>query len=68
MNVVGDEHQFLLTCPAFRGLRIKYLRPYYCRWPTLNKFDRLMTSTSKTKILNLSKYIFFASKLKQELT
>ena len=39
-----------------------------CDKPTLNKFDRLMTSTSKTEILNLSKYVFFASKLKQELT
>ena len=28
MNVVGDEYHFLLTCPAFRDLRIKYLKPY----------------------------------------
>ena len=49
MNVVGDEYHFLLTCPAFGDLFIKYLKPYYCRWPTLNKFDRLMTSTSKVR-------------------
>ena len=67
MNVVEDEYHFLLTCPIYRDLRIKYLKTCYCRWPTLNKFDRLMATTNKTEILNLSKYIFFASKLRLEL-
>ena len=67
MNVVQDEFHFLLTCTTYTNLRRKYFKPYYCRWPTLNMFDRLMTNTGKTEILNLSKYIFFASKLRNEI-
>ena len=67
MNVVEDEFHFLLTCETYTNLRRNYFKPYYCRWPTLNKFDRLMTNTSTTKILNLSKYISFESELRNEI-
>ena len=67
MNVIENEFHFLLACPLYNDLRRKYFKPYFCRWPTLHKFDRLMTSTKKTEILNISKYIFFAFKLRNEL-
>ena len=37
------------------------------RWPTLNKFDKIMSSTNKNEIISLSKYIYFANKLRNEL-
>ena len=67
MNVIENEFHFLLACPLYNDLRRKYFKPYFCRWPTLHKFERLMTSTKKTEILNISKYIFFAFKLRNEL-
>ena len=66
INSVENEYHFLLVCPLYRELRKKYLKSYYCRWPTLNKFDQLMSSKSKNELFNLSKYIYFATKLRDE--
>jgi hypothetical protein len=66
-NVIENEYHFLLVCPLYTSIRQKYLKPYYNSWPTLNKFDRLMSSCNKKEIINLSKYIYFASRLRQDL-
>ena len=59
------EYHFLLVCPLYRELRQKYMKSYYCRWPTLNKFDSLMSSDNKRTILSLAKYIYYASELRR---
>lgn len=64
MNSIENEYHFLLICPLYTDLRRNYLKQYYCHWPTLNKFDKLMTSNNKKEILNLSKFIYFATKLR----
>ena len=66
-DAIENEYHFLLACPQYLDIRIKYLRRCYWSWPTLNKFDTLMTSTNKNEILNLSKYIYYATKLRNEL-
>ena len=65
-NFVENEYHFLLVCPLYRELRKKYFKSHYCKWPTLNKFDQLMSSTSKNELRNLSKYIYFATRLRDE--
>lgn len=62
MNKIEDEYHFLLVCPNYRQLRMKYLKPYFCHWPSLYKFEILMSSTSKKSICNLAKLIYFATK------
>lgn len=37
LNVVESAYNFLLVCPLYIDLRRKYIKPYYCTWPTLNK-------------------------------
>ena len=64
MKVIENEYHFLLVCPHYRDLRIKCLQPYFCRWPSLNKFDQLLSSTSKTTILRLAKFIYLANKIR----
>ena len=64
MNQIEDEYHFLLVCPKYRELRTKYFKPYFCHWPTLNKFEALLSTTSKTATCNLSKYIYFANKIR----
>ena len=64
LNMVENEFHFLLVCPKYRDLRRKYLKRYYCQWPTLNKFDDLMSKTSKPVIMNLAKFLYFAMKLR----
>ena len=64
-HLVENEYHFLLACPFYRVLRQRFLKPYYGHWPTLNKFDDLMCKSNKNIILNLSKFIYFASKSRQ---
>ena len=52
-NVTESEFHFLLYCPKYRDIRKKYFKNI--SWLTLNKFDFLMSSTSKnTKIISLN--------------
>lgn len=64
MNKIEDEYHFLLVCPKYRELRSKYFKPYYCHWPTLQKFETILSATSKKVIQNLSKFIYFATKIR----
>ena len=47
-NMIENEFHFLLSCPAYSELRQKYMKRYYCTWPTIRKCTSLMTSNSKT--------------------
>ena len=42
----------------------KYFKKYYCHWPLLNKFDVLMTTKSTNVKKNISKFVYFAMKLR----
>ena len=64
-NFVESEYHFLLVCPFYRELRQRYMKLYYCHWPTLNKFEDLMCKHNKNTVLNLSKFIYFAFKSTQ---
>ena len=64
-NSVETEYHFLLVCPFYRELRQKYLKPYYCHWPTINKFDDLMGKNNKKTILNVAKFVHNASNLRK---
>jgi hypothetical protein len=64
MNVVENEYHFLLACPLYKQLRMLYLPHYYCSWPTKQKFTSLMSSSSRSLLQKLAKYIFCATKLR----
>ena len=64
-NLVENEYHFLLVCSLYRELRKQYLKPYFCRWPTLNKFDALMSNTNRKSLLNVAKFIYYAMNLRQ---
>jgi hypothetical protein len=48
------EYHFLSVCPRYRGLRKMCFKPYYCHWPSVIKFDSLMSANSKKTICALS--------------
>ena len=54
MRKMEDEFHFLLVCPLYTELRRKYFKNYFCNWPTLNKFDQLMLSSSKKTLGTLA--------------
>ena len=61
MNVVEDEYHFLLICPAYTDLRKSYLPRYYCRWPTLNKFIKLLNEDQNSMIKKLARFVYDAN-------
>ena len=66
-NIIENEYHFLLVCPLYREIRKEHLKPYFQRWPTLNKFDILMQSANKKDIINLAKYIFNANEIRNNI-
>lgn len=44
MQTIESEYHFLLVCPKYRELHQKYLKPYFCRWLTLQKFKTIVSS------------------------
>lgn len=66
LNVIENEYHFLLVCPKYIELRRKYFKAYYCSWPSMYKFDSLMSSRGKN-LIALSKFIYFASIVRQDI-
>lgn len=62
MKQIESEYHFLLVCPLYRDLRVKYFTPYFCHWPNINKFDTLLSSKSRKVVNNVAKFVYFASK------
>lgn len=50
---IGDEFHTLLICPKFKEERIKYITPYYHRYPNTFKFQELMNGRNKSQLFNL---------------
>jgi hypothetical protein len=64
MQSIETEYHFLLVCPKYRTIRSKFFKSYYCHWPSLNKFENIMCSSSKNTLYNLAKFIFSANKIR----
>ena len=45
MSMTEDDYHVLLVCPKYRHLRQKLFTPYFCKWPSLQKFTTLMSSS-----------------------
>ena len=52
MNII-----VLLVCPTHRELRRNYLPSYYCRWPSKQKFKKLIKESHSTIIKRLTQCI-----------
>ena len=59
MQAVESEFHFLLTCPAYRQLRHQYIG--LTSGATVETFISIMSVSSKSRLLNLSKYIYYAN-------
>ncbi|MEW8545044.1 MAG: reverse transcriptase family protein [Candidatus Thiodiazotropha sp.] len=61
MNFIEDEFHFLLICPAFRDIRMSILPKYYCRWPSKQKFIKLLGASQTGILKKIGKYIYLAN-------
>ena len=53
MSMIEDDYHVLLVCQKYRHLRQKLFTPYFCKWPSLQKFTTLMSSSSPKALLKL---------------
>ena len=60
--MIESEYHFLLTCPLYRQLRLKYLER--ASWPSLNLFQTYMSASSTKTLLKISKFIKEAFELR----
>ena len=67
MNLVENEFHFILVCPKSRIIKNKYLKRYFCQWPTINKLQNIFMEKSKRVVTNLAKYIYFATKARLDV-
>ena len=59
-NVLEDEYHFVLICDKYTDLRSKYIKKYYYRRPSMQKFISLITSQNKKQLYNLGIYLYKA--------
>ena len=64
---IENEYHFILTCPIYRDLRLKYLPKFAYSWANIQKMVKLFSSQKRKHCINLSNYIFAATKLRDEL-
>lgn len=63
-NTVESEYHFMLCCDKFRTVRRKYIGNI--AWPSIQRFNSLMSSKSKNVQLNICKYIKECMKMRKE--
>ncbi|MCG8046600.1 MAG: reverse transcriptase family protein, partial [Candidatus Thiodiazotropha endolucinida] len=68
MSVVENEYHFLLICPFYREIRMKYLPRYYYTWPNLIKFRSLLRTQNTLLLRKLANYLYLAKQKRDEAT
>ena len=66
-NYLEDEFHFILVCTCYSNIRSLYIKKYYYRRPSMYKLIELFSTTKKSELINLCKYIFYATKYRNEL-
>ena len=54
---IEDEYHMILICDHFRDARVKYIKPFYYKSPSMWKFIELINSTSKRDRFNLMLFL-----------
>ena len=44
---IKDEYHIVLICKNFRDVRLKYIKPFYYKKPSMFKFVELVNTTNK---------------------
>jgi hypothetical protein len=66
-NDIEDEFHFIFVCNCYSNIRSLYIKPFYYRRPSMHKLIELLSTTRKPVLVNLCKYIHFATKHRNEL-
>ena len=58
---------FVLCCPAYTALKLKYIKKYYYQYPSMYKFTKLLTIENKIVLRKLAAYVYYAFKKRNEI-
>ena len=67
MSIVQYEQsrrriRFLVSVCKLSRAKTKMFEPYFCHWPTLNKFETILSMKNVNALNCLAKFIYFADK------
>jgi len=57
-NTLQDEFHFMLECPHYRDLSLKYIRKYYWNRTNMHKFIELFRSENSIVVKNVATYMY----------
>ena len=63
-NQVKNE-LFSINMLSVYGFKELYMKHYY-QWPTLSKCNNIVSLNNKTVMINVAKFIYFASQLRKQ--
>ena len=66
-NDIETEFHFVLKCPILLHIREKYIPPKFYKYPSINKFNILMSSKKECIIKNLAIFLYYAFKERTNL-
>ena len=67
LNEIEDEYHFILQCPLYNGIRIKFIKTYYHKRPSVLKLTQLLTSQNNKELSNLGHYLLKANAFRDQL-
>lgn len=63
-NDIEEAYHFVLICPTYTDLRLKYVSRYYQNHPSVYKFIQLLNTDKAKDINKLSYYVYHAFKVR----
>ena len=67
LNEIEDEYHFILQCPLYNDIRIKFIKTYYHKRPSVLKLTQLLTSQNNKELSNLGHYLLKANAFRDQL-
>jgi hypothetical protein len=67
-SIIEDEYHYILVCPLYSELRLKYIQSYYFVRPSMWKLILMLSNTSQTTMCNLGKFLTIATQLMDSCT
>jgi len=64
---IEDEYHFILVCDKYKEIRLRYIKPYYHRNPSVHKFNKLMQTQNRKILKNIGEYIYESLALRQSI-
>ena len=64
-GILEDEYHFVIECKLFLNLRKQYIKEYFWKRPSVQKFIQLIANGNQLDMKNLSIYVYKAFKLRQ---